>query len=82
MKENTEKGEGRRKLTSGCGVQMRTTLSMPEEAMRQSVGCGWTQLTVEESARRMRTMLPDSRSQMKMQPSSEPAAMYSPSLQK
>ncbi len=53
---------------------------MPLVARRQCVGWGWRQFTIESSPLKTRTMLLVFLSQMKNEPSSEPATMYWPLL--
>src|SRR6218665_1811328 len=54
---------------------------MPLVASRQAVGCGSRQLTIDSSPLNTRTMLVVDLSQMKNEPSSEPATTYWPLLQ-
>ena len=62
--------------TSGLGDHSLTTGSMPEVARRQLVGCGCKQFTIESSPLNTRTIFVVAFSQIKNDPSSEPATTY------
>lgn len=68
-------------ITSGLGLHSLTTGSIPLVASKQYDGWGCRQFTMESSPRRTRMMFVVWRSQMKKDPSSEPATMYWPWLQ-
>lgn len=67
-------------FTSTLGLQSLTTGSMPLVARRHCVGCGWRQFTIESSPLNTRTMFVVSLSQIKKDPSSDPATTYWPLL--
>jgi len=67
-------------LTSGRGLQRRTYGSMPLVANRHITGCGSRQFTIESSPRRIRTIFVVAFSQIKNEPSSDPATTYWPLL--
>jgi hypothetical protein len=67
-------------ITSGLGLHSLTTGSIPLVASKQYDGWGCRQFTMESSPRRTRMIFVVWRSQMKKDPSSEPATMYWPWL--
>lgn len=66
--------------TSGLGLHNRTTGSIPLVANIHVDGWGCRQLTMDSSPRKTRTMLVVAFSQIKNEPSSEPATIYWPLL--
>ena len=64
--------------SGGLGSHNRTTLSIPLLASMGTLGCHWTQFTMDSSPCKTLTRFPLSFSQINMLPSSLPAAMYSP----
>lgn len=76
-------GGGKKKkvcFTSGHGLHNLITGSIPLVANKHVDGCGCKQLTILSSPRSTRIILVVLRSQIKKEPSSDPATIYWPSL--